>query len=51
MKKLHQTTPYARHTDANREFQEPPSPETIGIYLLTLLAATAINFLFLLKWA
>lgn len=39
-----QPTRHARHTDANREFQEPPLLEKLSWFAAALLAFTAISF-------
>ena len=46
----HQPTPHARHTDANREFQEPPLLEKLSWFAAALLAFTAISFVYI-NWS
>jgi hypothetical protein len=44
MKQSRQPTQHSRHTDANREFQEPPLLEKLSWFAVALLAFTAISF-------
>ena len=46
-KQSHQPTRHARHTDANREFQEPPLLEKLSWFAAALLAFTAISFVYI----
>ena len=46
-KQSHQPTRHARHTDANREFQEPPLLEKLSWFVAALLAFTAISFVYI----
>jgi hypothetical protein len=50
MKQSHQPTRHARHTDANREFQEPPLLEKLSWFAAALLAFTAIGLVSMQKW-
>ena len=43
-KRSHQPTRHTIHTDANREFQEPPLLEKLSWFAAALLAFTAISF-------
>ena len=46
-KQSHQPTRHTRHTDANREFQEPPLLEKLSWFAAALLAFTAISFVYI----
>jgi hypothetical protein len=49
-KQSHQPTRHASHTDANREFQEPPLLEKLIWFVAALLAFTAISFVYMQNW-
>jgi hypothetical protein len=46
-KQSHQPPRHTTHTDANREFQEPPLLEKLSWFAAALLAFTAISFVYI----
>ena len=49
-KQSRQPTPHTSHTDANREFQEPPLLEKLSWFVAALLTFTAISFVYMQNW-
>ena len=49
MKQQHRPPPYARHTDANKEFRETRSAGKLGLPVIFLLALVAVSYFYLEK--